>query len=282
MDRGYDTRSPIQKKSSVPRTYRLFCVHQYSMWIVCGLVLFATVAHSPLFIIRSVIVEGGEITPSESVQAATAALLDGLIVNPLPYNSIISVPVRTLEKKIDTLFPSISGVTVKRSGISQLYIYVQEHGVERAYCVATECVALNQNNVPVALVSPNESREKMTGNISEFLRRSDVLGVHPIAFDAPLLSQSAHTVLMQVRAFLMQEGFRISEIKLHPLGFFDIIAYADSHRVEFRFRDDGHINTQVFELQLAFSEGLKNKVETGDIEYVILYIPQKVIYKTKT
>lgn len=282
MDRGYDTRSPIQKKSSLPRTFALFRAYILVTLFLFGISIFFTIAYAPLFEIRSVVVSGGEITPRENVQVYVSKVLEGNWQTLLPVGSIVSIPVRALEKNITKIFPSVKLVEVDRVGLSEIHISITDRVSVYSYCKDTSCVLIDQEGIISAIdLKKDFSLPTIEGNIAEFTRRSSVKTVEALALGEPLLQTGQRISLEKVRAFLVSQGFIIQRIQLNSLGFFDVFVVYENggQKLEFRFRDNKRIETQIRELQLALEKGLHQKILENKVAYVISYIPQKVIYK---
>ncbi len=282
MDRGYDTRSPIQKKSSLPRTFALFRAYILVTLFLFGISIFFTIAYAPLFEIRSVVVSGGEITPHENVQAYVSKVLEGNWQTLLPVGSTVSIPVRALEKNITKIFPSVKLVEIDRVGLSEIHISITDRVSVYSYCKDTNCVLIDQEGIISAIdLKKDFPLPTIEGNTAEFTRRSSVKTIESLALGEPLLQTSQRISLEKVRAFLVSQGFIIQRIQLNSLGFFDVFAVYENggHKLEFRFRDNKRIETQIRELQLALEKGLHQKILENKVSYVISYIPQKVIYK---
>ncbi len=261
--------------------YSLFQVYQYIVWAGLFLALCIVFAHAPLFKIRTVTVSGGNITPSEHIHIATIKFLEGNIASLIPYDSMITLPTKSLIEKLEHTFPALDSIVLERRGFSNLQIQVTEHAQKRAYCTVSGCVALTNGNIPFT-ISDGMNIEKITGDVAEFTRRGATSTSVAVAFDTPLFKPLTTESLLYVHTFLQDKGFTITELQLHPLGFFDFFVHtAGGVPLQFRFRDDGKIQTQVFELELALAKGLQQKAEAGTVEYVISYIPQKVIYKNR-
>ncbi len=281
MDRGYDTRSPIQKKSSLPRTFSLFRVYILVTFLLFVASLSLVIAYTPLFQIRSVVVSGAMITPNENIQTYITKVLEGNWRVIFPLNSIISIPTKTIQRSIADTFPSVASLRVDRVGFSQVDIFVTERTPMQTYCKEEKCVLIDKDGIVFATGGSLMGIEKIQGSPSEFLRRSVTTSPDILAFGRPLLPLASRISLDKVRTFLAAQGFQVENISLAPLGFFDVIAVrSDSQsKVEFRFRDTKKIDEQIGELYLAFEKGLRQKIIDDNIEYVISYVPQKVIYK---
>ena len=124
MDRGYDTRSPIQKKSSLPRTFSLF-----RTYILVALLFFVAsvslvIAHAPLFQIRTVMVSGAMITPNENVQIYIAKALEGNWRVIFPLNSVISIC--KLLPNLDDILVSWKNRAIDQYQIFHLGQYISE------------------------------------------------------------------------------------------------------------------------------------------------------------
>lgn len=284
MDRGYDTRSPIQKKSTVSRAFTLFRVYTASFFVLTGIVLFFILSHAPLFKIRTVIVEGGAITANEFIQVYISKIIEGNSRTFMPFNSIISIPISQI--KIDTkkTFASVDSIEIQRKGLSTLHVYITDKVPVQVYCKNESCVLLDNKSTVVGLATNQDHLRVLEGDSSEFVRRSATTTKDSIVLGKTLFAEKHLVSFSTVNSFLIERGFEIKKIILQPLGFFDVQAVATNTLVpaEFRFRDDKNIHTQIKELQLALENGLREKINTGTVEYVISYIPQKVIYKNKT
>lgn len=281
MDRGYDTRSPIQKKSSLPRTFSLFRTYVFVTLFLFGISLSLVITHAPLFEIRSVVVSGAVITPNENIQSYLAKTLEGDWRVVFPFNSIISIPTKTLEKSIKQAFASVDIVSIDRVGLSQVQVSIVERVPIQTYCKNQACVLIDQNGTVFTVASKPLDLEVIDGNPAEFMRRSSAASTNNLSLGEPLLPTSGRIGLETAGTFLTTQGFVIKKIYLAPLGFFDIEAiHKESQaQVEFRFRDTKKINEQINELYLALEKGLRQKIRDNTVEYVISYVPQKVIYK---
>lgn len=281
MDRGYDTHSPIQKKSSLPRTFALFRVYILSTLFLFALSFSLVVAYAPLFHIRSIIVEGSVITPNENIQIYVTKIIEGNIRNIFPFDSSVSIPVKTLEKNIKDTFSSVASVHIDRVGLSQIYVYITERMPTQVYCKNDKCVLIDEKGIVFTTTSRHADLEEISGSPAEFLRRSSTVATDRLGFGEPLLPLASQSTLDKVRNFLINQGFIIKKTSLLALGFFDMkVTYRDSQtEVEFRFRETKKLDEQIGELQLAFDKGLRQKIIENTVEYVISYVPQKVIYK---
>ena len=281
MDRGYDTRSPIQKKSSLPRTFTLFRVYILAALVLFGVSLSLVIAHAPLFEIRTVVVSGAMITPNENIQMYIAKVLEGNWRAIFPLNSVVSIPIKTLQKNITTTFPSVASLRIDRVGFSQIQVSLVERIPVQTYCREENCVLIDKDGIIFATGGSLMDIEKIQGSPSEFLRRSATTSHDTLTFGTPLLPLASRISLDKARTFLVARGFQVANVSLSPLGFFDVTAiHKDSQsKVEFRFRDTKKIDEQIGELHLAFEKGLRQKIIDNTVEYVISYVPQKVIYK---
>jgi hypothetical protein len=280
MDRGYDTRSPIQKKSSLPRTFALFRGYIFFTVVLFFAGSFFVVAYAPLFKIRTVSVSGSTMTSNENIQAWIAKIVEGDWQTILPFDSTISIPIQTLEKSIQNTFPSVASLNVKRIGVSGIEVFVTERVPVYAYCKDTHCALVDKEGV-VFLISERSAFQIIEGSIAEFVRRSMATTVYDVALGKPLIPFANSIALEKIKVFLTARDFTIEKIHLAPLGFFDVqVTYGEFlKKVTFRFRDNKKIDMQIGELQLALEKGLRQKILEDKVEYVISYIPQKVIYK---
>lgn len=280
MDRGYDTRSPIQKTSSLPKTFALFRVYIISVLLVMFVAVFFVCAYAPVFNIRSVHASGSSITPDETIEVYAAKVLEGNWRAIIPFNTSVGVPVKTLEESILKTFPSIEKVFVDRAGVSGLHISLTERTPQLVYCRGNDCAMVDGKGTVFAL-SERVGYEIIEGSPAQFMRRSATTTEDAIVLGEILLSQFYKTSLDKTRDFLISNNFAVRKISLAPLGFFDVAAVSSdaSMEVQFRFRANEKLDQQLYELQLAFDKGLLQKINNQEVEYVISYIPQKVIYK---
>lgn len=280
MDRGYDTRSPIQKTSSLPKTFALFRAYAILVFFIIFGSLFFTFAHAPLFKIRSIVVSGSNITPNQNIEMFTAKVLEGNWRTFIPFKTTIGVPIKTLEESILKTFPSVKTVSTHRVGISHLHISITEKTPEFAYCKSDTCVLVDDSGV-VFTTSYKGPYQIIEGSPAEFLRRSATTTEDAILLGGRLFPENTKAVLDKARDFLIANNFSVEKMQLSPLGFFDVHATSLSSRVglEFRFRANQKIDEQIHELALAFEKGLRQKIDGREVEYVISYVPQKVIYK---
>lgn len=280
MDRGYDTRSPIQKKSSLPRTFALFRGFIFFTALLFLIGTFIVVAYAPLFAIRTVYVVGSVITPSENIQTYVAKVLEGNWRTVVPFDTVIGVPTETIEKGILKSFPSVESVKVTRKNFSGVEVLVSEKIPTSSFCEGRACVLLDNKGILFALSNGSEYMA-IEGSPAEFARRSASTTQDTLTLGSQLLSQERRYSLEKVNSFLASKNFVIKKITLQPLGFFDVSVTlpAMSSSVEFRFRDNKKLDQQIQELYLALEKGLYEKIMQNKVEYVISYVPQKVIYK---
>lgn len=281
MDRGYDTRSPIQKKSSLPRTFSLFRAYILVTLLFFAVSLSLAITHAPLFQIRTVVVSGAMITPNENIQIYIAKVLEGNWRTLFPFDSTVSIPTKTVQRNVLSTFPSVASLSIDRVGFSQIQVSLVERTPTQRYCRNGKCVLVDKDGIVFATGGSLMSTEKIQGSPSEFLRRSVNAFPDTLAFGEPLLPFSSRVSLDKVRAFLVAQGFQVVNISLAPLGFFDVTTIHGDPKseVEFRFRDTKKIDEQIKELHLALEKGLRQKIRDNAVEYVISYVPQKVIYK---
>lgn len=282
MDRGYDTRSPIQKKSSVPRTVAFFRLYLISLTIFTALGIFLVIAYTPLFRIQEVVVTGAESFQNESIQAYTVKLLEGNWRTIIPMHSVVSVPTQSIEKSIAETFPFIHGVSVFRRNMSSVEVVIRPRVSAYTFCEGNDCVVIDDNGVIFDVLERSEEKQIIEGDISDFVKRSLVGESQEIVFGAYILPQGPLASLRKATSFLKAERFEVKKIELLPLGFFDIVTVEpiSQKQLVFRLRDSSRLDQNLEELKLAFGRGLLEKIQTTPIEYVISYVPQKVIYKT--
>lgn len=280
MDRGYDIRSPIQKTSSLPRVYALFRAYMIIVGVILIASLFFTSAYAPLFQIRTILVSGSNMTPNENIQMYVSKVLEGNWRRALLFNSSVGIPLKTLEKNISQVFPSVADITINRVGVSGIHISVTEKVPVSAYCKESTC-ALVDGDGNVFTFSGRGAYEIIEGSPAEFIQRSASTTEDRVTFGKELLPEANRASINKVRNFLLVNGFTTKKIILQPLGFFDVdtISATTNKEVEFRFRDNQKIDQQLEELSLALGKGLRQKIDNNVVEYVISYVPQKVIYK---
>lgn len=280
MDRGYDTRSPIQKTSSLPRVFALFRAYIIVVGIILVASVFFTFAYTPLFQIRTIEVSGAQMTPNESIQIYVSKVLEGNWRTVIPFNTTVGIPSQTLEANIMYTFPSTESVIVDRVGISRVRISVTEKVPVFAYCKKDTCALVDDKGV-VFTFSGRSSYEIVEGSPAQFARRGVSTTDDIVALGKELLPEENRIALNKVRIFLRLNNFTVTKIHLEPLGFFDVFATSGTTNsdIEFRFRGNKKIDQQLEELSLALEKGLRQKIENNLVEYVISYVPQKVIYK---
>ena len=280
MDRGYDTRSPIQKKSSLPRTLALFRGYVFFTIALFFVGFFFVVAYTPLFKIRAVYVFGSVMTPNENIQTYVAKVLEGNWRTLIPFNTVVGVPTKTVEEGILKSFPSVQNVQVSRKGFSYIEVLVSEKTPLFSFCEGQNCVFIDDKGIIFGL-SKNSTNTTIEGSPAQFVRRSASVEGDTLMLGRELLSQGNRNALNKVIIFLGSKNFSVKKITLQPLGFFDVTATVSSvqNSLEFRFRDNKKLDQQLQELHLALEKGLYEKIMQNQVEYVISYIPQKVIYK---
>lgn len=280
MDRGYDTRSPIQKTSSLPRAFALFRAYMIFVGVILVASIFFTFAYASLFQIRTIEVSGSHMTPNENIQIYASKVLEGNWRRVLPFNSSVGIPLKTLERNISQAFSSVDDITIDRVGVSGIHIFVTEKVPASAYCRDSMC-ALIDSNTMIFTFSGRGSYEIIEGSPAQFVRRSASTTDDMVDLGKELLPGANRIALNNVRDFLLANGFIVTKINLEPLGFFDVKAISSitGAEIEFRFRDNKKIVQQLEELNLALEKGLRQKIDDNLVEYVISYVPQKVIYK---
>lgn len=280
MDRGYDTRSPIQKKSSLPRTFALFRGYVFFTTALFFLGFFFVVAYTPLFKIRAVYVSGSIMTPNENIQTYIAKVLEGNWRTLIPFNTVVGIPTKTIEESILKSFPSVENVAVNRKGFSYIEVSVVEKIPVFSFCQEQNCVFVDNKGIVFGL-SKNSSYTIIEGSPAQFVRRSASIERDTLLLGRELLSEENRNALNKVISFLASKNFSIKKITLQPLGFFDVTVTANStqNSLEFRFRNNKKLDQQLQEFHLALEKGLYEKIMQNQVEYVISYIPQKVIYK---
>ena len=283
MDRGYDTRSPIQKKSSLPRTFALFRGYVFFTIALFFIGFFFVVVYTPLFKIRAVYVSGSMMTPNENIQAYVAKVLEGNWRTLIPFNTVVGVPTKTIEEGILKSFPSVEKVDVNRKGFSYIEVLVVEKNPVFSFCEEQNCVFIDDKGIIFGL-SKNSTNTIIEGSPAQFVRRSASAEADTLMLGRELLSQGNRNALNKVITFLESKKLSVKKITLQPLGFFDVVVTDSStqNSLEFRFRDNKKLDQQLQELHLALEKGLYEKIMQNQVEYVISYIPQKVIYKNTT
>lgn len=282
MDRGYDTRSPIQKKSSVPRTVAFFRLYLITLGIfaLCG--LFLVIAYAPLFRIQGVVVSGASDEQNQNIKVYILKALEGSWHTLLPLNSVVSVPTQSFEKNTRETFPFVRDITITKSGVGTLTVQVDPRVPTYTFCEIDSCVTLDDTGIIFGLEKKSEGLPIIEGDISDFVKRSLVGQKEQIVFGGYLLDQTSLTSLDKAVSFLKSENFHIKKIQLLSLGFFDVTAVdsVTGKESNFRFREGAKLQQSLEELKLAFDRGLLEKIRTTQVEYVISYVPQKVIYKS--
>lgn len=283
MDRGYDTRSPIQKKSSLPRTFALFRGYIFFTTALFFIGFFFVVAYTPLFKIRAVYVSGSTMTPNENIQAYVAKVLEGNWRTLIPFNTVVGVPTKTIEEGILKSFPSVENVQVSRKGFSYIKVLIVEKIPMFSFCEEGNCVFVDDKGVVFGL-SKNDPHTIIEGSPAQFVRRSASIEKDTLMLGRELLPEKNRNELNKAISFLAAKNFLVKKITLQPLGFFDVEVTPNGvqNNLEFRFRDNKKLDQQLQELHLALEKGLHEKIMQNKVEYVISYIPQKVIYKNTT
>lgn len=281
MDRGYDTRSPIQKRSSIPRTIAFFRLYTIVFFLFLLVGVFLIFAHSSVFKVDSIFVSGGTDVENQNVQAYVVKVLEGSWQTILPLNSSISLPGKTIEKKITATFPIIKNAEVKWSGVSKIDIRIDLRLPEYAFCEEDNCVLVDADGIVFALSNRLEGIEIVEGSLSDFMKRSLEVDTKKLELGKPFLDEVNLSSLHKTSTLLKSQNFEIKHVRLFPLGFFDVqaVELSSKKEVEFRFRDNPKVDQQLQELKLAFDKGLLEKVKSEHVQYVISYIPQKVIYR---
>lgn len=283
MDRGYDTRSPIQKKSSLPRTFALFRGYVFFTTALFFIGFFFVVVYTPLFKIRAVYVSGSTMTPNENIQAYVAKVLEGNWRTLIPFNTVVGVPTKTIEEGILKSFPSVEKVEVNRKKFSYIEVFIVEKKPVFSFCEEQNCVFVDDKGIVFGF-SKNDSHTIIEGSPAQFVRRSASIEKDTLMLGRELLPEKNRNELNKAISFLAAKNFLVKKITLQPLGFFDVEVTPNGvqNNLEFRFRDNKKLDQQLQELHLALEKGLHEKIMQNKVEYVISYIPQKVIYKNTT
>lgn len=283
MDRGYDTRSPIQKKSSLPRTFALFRGYVFFTIVLFFTGFFFVLVYTPLFKIRAVYVSGSTMTPNENIQAYVAKVLEGNWRTLIPFNTVVGVPTKTIEEGILKSFPSVEKVEVNRKKFSYIEVFIVEKKPVFSFCEEQNCVFVDDKGIVFGF-SKNDPHIIIEGSPAQFVRRSANIEKDTIMLGRELLPEKNRNELNKAISFLAAKNFLVKKITLQQLGFFDVQVTPNGvqNNLEFRFRDNKKLDQQLQELHLALEKGLHEKIMQNKVEYVISYIPQKVIYKNTT
>lgn len=93
-------------------------------------------AHTPLFQIKSVVVEGTSLVPKEEVQTTTEAMLGGSYIFFFPKSHYLWYPKTAIKKKMLLDYPRIATIVVSRKS-DVLHIAITERQPKYLWCGAT-------------------------------------------------------------------------------------------------------------------------------------------------
>ncbi len=285
MDRGIDTRSPIAKKSMQPRMEFFFRVYVWSFFILSGVSVFVVTTHAPITKITQVHVSTGASVPAELIENyAHARLLDSRFTL-VSRTSTVSAPLRSLEREIQTQFPFIADVHASVKTLHTIGIDITEYSPMYTYCDSLACVGIRDTGEILTPIQGKSEKIIFQGDIQAFSQNGSSDTYTQPSYGKKIIDAVAWQRIRATITMLEKNSISVERVQLLPLGFFTINARVKDGTepsFEIRMRSDIQMYIRLEELGLAFENGLRERMNSERLEYIISYVSEKVIYKFNT
>jgi len=268
-----------------PRMEFFFRVYAWSFFIFSGVSVFIVATHAPITKITQVNVSTGASVPAELIENYVHARLLDSRFTLVSRTSSVSVPLRSLERDIQTQFPFIANVHASVKTPHTIDINITEYLPTYIYCDASACVGIRDTGEILTPIQDKSEKIVFQGNIQAFSQKGLSDEYTPPSYGKKVIDAVAWQRIRATIAILEKNSIFVERVQLLPLGFFTINAHTKEDTkssFEVRMRSDAQMYSRLEELGLAFENGLRDRMNRERLEYIISYVSEKVIYKFNT